>query len=121
MSLEGMDNLDDSAFDDNFGDFGDFGDFQSGTSVTADSSRKLDTITPPPPHIETGGDRDSPSDGELTPTAGSWISDLSEGDGDSSGSISSSIDSIRSAGEGEGTRAGPMINTDKVSKEKEKN
>lgn len=130
MSLEGMDNLDDSAFDDNFGDFGDFGEFQTaGTSAsanTADSSSKSDAHHHL--HVETGGDHDAPSDGELTPIAGSWISDLSatevEGDGDP---LVSSVDSIGSAAEGDGVGLGldlegrPAINNDKVSKEKEKN
>ncbi|KAJ3760037.1 SIT4 phosphatase-associated protein-domain-containing protein [Lentinula raphanica] len=87
MSLEGMENLDESAFDDNFGDFGDFGEFQSADTAppTSSSSRS---------HLG----ESSQSEGELTPTAGSWISDLSasEGDGDSLGSISSSIDSLGS-------------------------
>ncbi|KAJ3977222.1 SIT4 phosphatase-associated protein-domain-containing protein [Lentinula raphanica] len=87
MSLEGMENLDESAFDDNFGDFGDFGEFQSADTAppTSSSSRS---------HLG----ESSQSEDELTPTAGSWISDLSasEGDGDSLGSISSSIDSLGS-------------------------
>ncbi|KAJ3739168.1 SIT4 phosphatase-associated protein-domain-containing protein [Lentinula detonsa] len=91
MTLEGMENLDDSAFDDNFGDFGDFGEFQSAVSAPQTSSNLSLDLT-----ADSAGD--GQLDGELTPTAGSWISDLSasEGDGDSLGSISSSIDSLGS-------------------------
>ncbi|KAJ3922136.1 SIT4 phosphatase-associated protein-domain-containing protein [Lentinula edodes] len=73
MALEGMDNLDDSAFDDNFGDFGDFGEFQTGGTAS-------DSSEPPSlnhPTVDVRGDGEESLDGELTPTAGSWISDLS--------------------------------------------
>ncbi|KIK62939.1 hypothetical protein GYMLUDRAFT_41218 [Collybiopsis luxurians FD-317 M1] len=105
MALE---NLDDSAFDDNFGDFGEFGEFQSGGAAGANAADSSEQTENPRIHTATG-DQNPPSDGELTPTAGSWISDLSapegDGDGDSLGSISSSIDSIGSA-EAEGTGLG---------------
>ncbi|KAJ3869056.1 SIT4 phosphatase-associated protein-domain-containing protein [Lentinula novae-zelandiae] len=91
MALEGMDNLDDSAFDDNFGDFGDFGEFQTGG--TASNSSEPPSLNHPT--VDVRGDGEESLDGELTPTAGSWISDLSASEG-SLGSISSSIDSISS-------------------------
>ncbi|KAJ4500867.1 SIT4 phosphatase-associated protein-domain-containing protein [Lentinula lateritia] len=91
MALEGMDNLDDSAFDDNFGDFGDFGEFQTGG--TASNSSEPPSLNHPT--VDVKGDGEESFDGELTPTAGSWISDLSASEG-SLGSISSSIDSISS-------------------------
>ncbi|KAJ3814114.1 SIT4 phosphatase-associated protein-domain-containing protein [Lentinula aff. lateritia] len=98
MALEGMDNLDDSAFDDNFGDFGDFGEFQTGG--TAPNSSEPPSLSHPTVDIRVDGEESL--DGELTPTAGSWISDLSASEG-SLGSISSSIDSISSP---EGVNAG---------------
>ncbi|KAJ4477305.1 SAPS-domain-containing protein [Lentinula aciculospora] len=84
IAFEGIESLDDSAFDDNFGDFGDFGEFQSAGAAPDTPSVNRPTVD----GVEDGGDQ---SDGELTPIAGSWISDLSasEGDGDSLGSIDS--------------------------------